>query len=294
MTHISQAGRTVLKGYETGGKMVGKKLILLPKGEPARKTYIDDVGVKTIGWGHAGKVRGKALTMTTTITRAEAEQLLSDDIAEAEEAVSRGVTYHPTNPNMFDAMVLFAFNVGIDAFLHSTLLKRHNAGKFDLAAKQFGLWNKGTVDGKKVVLNGLTSRRAVEAAVYLRTEVPEEAKAPAPSKSKTSAPSPTPIPLAMKPPVVSDVTESRRAVPDAPKPVSTSKGVIGAIMASASAIPLTIGNLQTATDSVKQIKSQADDVQSLAWLSSGLGIVVFLLAAYIIFKKWYDRREGNS
>jgi lysozyme len=297
MTHLSQAGRAVLKGYETGGKMKGKVLILLPKGEPALKTYVDDVGVKTIGWGHTGPVRGKKLTLTTTITRDEAEQLLSVDIAEAEAVVTSGCIGVPTTQNQFDAMVLFAFNVGVAAFKASTLLKRHKAGQYALAAKQFALWNKGTVNGKKVVLNGLTSRRAVEAAIYLRTEEPVSVKAPAPAPAKVGnakTPSPTVIPTVMKPSVVSDVTESRRATPDAPAPVSTSKGVIGAALASVSAIPLTIGNLTTATDSLRQVKAQAESVQQFAWLSSAMGIIIFLMSAYIIWMKFHARREGDA
>lgn len=49
----------------------------------------------------------------------------------------------------------------------STLLRFLNVGSFDLAADQFRLWNHATVDGRLVVLAGLTRRRAIERDVFL-------------------------------------------------------------------------------------------------------------------------------
>jgi lysozyme len=65
--------------------------------------------------------------------------------------------------SQFDAIVSFAFNVGEQALAKSTLLKKHLAGDYAGAAKEFARWTRG--GGK--VLAGLVKRRAAEAALYL-------------------------------------------------------------------------------------------------------------------------------
>jgi lysozyme len=64
----------------------------------------------------------------------------------------------------------FAYNVGINAFKNSTLLKMLNAGDNKLmVADQFMIWNKITdKTGKKVVSNGLTNRRKAERELFLK------------------------------------------------------------------------------------------------------------------------------
>jgi hypothetical protein len=47
-------------------------------------------------------------------------------------------------------------------------LRPQNRGDHAAAARAFGLWNKARVNGKLTELRGLTSRRAAEAALYLR------------------------------------------------------------------------------------------------------------------------------
>ena len=65
--------------------------------------------------------------------------------------------------NQFNALVSFAFNLGITSLGRSTLLKKVNINPNDpTIANEFAKWNKA---GGKVV-NGLTKRRAVEAKLY--------------------------------------------------------------------------------------------------------------------------------
>jgi GH24 family phage-related lysozyme (muramidase) len=59
-------------------------------------------------------------------------------------------------------MVSLAYNIGSGAFGKSTLLKKHVAGDYAGAAKEFAKWRIG--GGK--VLAGLIKRRAVEAGLY--------------------------------------------------------------------------------------------------------------------------------
>ena len=76
----------------------------------------------------------------------------------------------PCTQYQFDALVSFAYNVGLDidadniaeGLGDSTLLRKHLAGDYEGAAAQFAAWNKN--DGK--VLRGLVRRRAAEAAMY--------------------------------------------------------------------------------------------------------------------------------
>jgi len=99
------------------------------------------------------------------ITRAEAESLLRKDLSRFEAAVARAAPN--ATDNQFAAFVSLAFNIGISAFVRSTALRRHLAGDHQGAAAGIKLWNKGTVRGKRVVLRGLVTRRAREAALYL-------------------------------------------------------------------------------------------------------------------------------
>nr|WP_256215348.1 lysozyme [Sphingobium sp. AP50] len=95
------------------------------------------------------------------MTKEKSQELLAADLALFEGAVNRGGG--KMTQNQFDAMVSFAFNVGTSAFVTSTLLKKHLAGDYAGAAKEFSRWNRG---GGKVLV-GLTKRRAAEAALYL-------------------------------------------------------------------------------------------------------------------------------
>lgn len=117
--------------------------------------------VPTIGYGFTHGVK-----MGDTITREEADHRFVIELVKYEMAVERACT-NPPNQNQFDAMVLLCFNIGITGFCKSTVLRCHNAGDHQAAARAFGLWNKS---GGKVYA-GLTRRRAEEAALYL-TPVP--------------------------------------------------------------------------------------------------------------------------
>jgi GH24 family phage-related lysozyme (muramidase) len=111
----------------------------------------------TIGWG----ATGADIKMGMTWTQAECDQRFADDLGKFAQGVSAALPGE-TSQNQFDAMTSLAYNIGIGAFEASTLLRLHNAGDFTGAEAQFAVWNKQA--GK--VLNGLTRRRAAEAAMY--------------------------------------------------------------------------------------------------------------------------------
>ena len=107
-----------------------------------------------------------------TATDSECDERLANEIIKYEQAVLSG-TGGDVNQNEFSAMTILAWNIGVSAFLGSTVLKAHNRHDKVAASRAFGLWNKVTIDGKKVVNKGLTRRRAIEAALYLEPEADE-------------------------------------------------------------------------------------------------------------------------
>lgn len=132
--------------------------------------YRCPAGRWTIGYGHTGPDvhDGDAITLDAD------EALLRHDAAEAGAAVERLVTV-PLTDGQFSALVDFVVNLGANALATSTLLKLLNLGRHDEAAKQLPLWKWATVNGKKVVLPGLVSRRAAEVALWNQVQAAEVA-----------------------------------------------------------------------------------------------------------------------
>lgn len=125
--------------------------------------YLCPAKKMTIGWGHV-KEQGDNFNV---IDEEKGEELLKLDCKEATNAVKRWVTYE-LNQNQFDALTVLIFNIGVSAFLKSTLLKNLNLGKVQDAANQFDVWNKITVSGVRKVSRGLTIRRAEEKELFLK------------------------------------------------------------------------------------------------------------------------------
>ena len=125
--------------------------------------YLDGGGVWTIGWGHTGPEVIEGLTCT----QLQADVWLEEDIAEAAAGVAKGLDVAVTQ-NQFDALVCFAFNVGVEAEEHSTLLRLVNQSRMQEAADQFPKWCH---DNGQVV-NGLVRRRAAERALFLTDMLP--------------------------------------------------------------------------------------------------------------------------
>lgn len=111
----------------------------------------------TIGYGHT-----KGVKMGMKISRERADALLVEDLAWVEAVIAKKVTVSLTQPQ-YDALCSFIYNVGAGAFSKSTLLRRLNEGNYMAAANQLLRWNKQ----KKMVLSGLTRRRAAEKALFL-------------------------------------------------------------------------------------------------------------------------------
>ena len=125
--------------------------------------YLCSAGVPTIGYGTTVYPNGiKVKLSDQKITQQLAETFLQHHVNAIEKDVLSLVKV-PLTQNQFDALVSFAYNVGLGAFRDSTLLKLLNSGDIDGTSKQFERWNKA--GGK--VSNGLTRRRNAEKALFL-------------------------------------------------------------------------------------------------------------------------------
>lgn len=147
---LSNIGLSLLKQFE------GCKLV----------AYRDSANIPTIGYGHIQGVK-----MSDKITQEQADQWLKEDVAKFERGVNKlvrelGVTI---TQNQFDALVCFAFNVGLSALQKSTLAKKlytmdnKDQQSVYAVADQFLRWNKA---GGKVV-QGLVNRRGKERLLFL-------------------------------------------------------------------------------------------------------------------------------
>ena len=140
----------------------GRGIALIEEAEGCRLTAYPDPGTGgvpwTIGVGHTGPDVHPGLV----ISKEQADALLRDDLARFEQGVAALAAGHATTQGQFDALVSFAFNLGLGALGGSSLLRLHKAGSFDAAAGEFGKWTHAA--GR--VLPGLARRRAAEAALY--------------------------------------------------------------------------------------------------------------------------------
>jgi lysozyme len=143
MQKISQRGISLLRKFEG--------LSLYPYNCPA--------GKRTIGYGHV--ILPSETHLLNSISANEAELLLRADIEPIESAF-KNILRCKLTQNQFDALGCLVFNIGIQAFQHSSLLRLLNLGKTEQAGKQFGRW----IYTKGKPLNGLIKRRAEELKLF--------------------------------------------------------------------------------------------------------------------------------
>lgn len=126
------------------------------------KAYQDSVGVWTIGYGWTQPVDGKKIGPGMVIDQATADRLLKCGVVLYEQGVNQLVRVKITQ-GQFDALVSFAYNLGLLSLSTSTLLQKINAGDKQGAANEFGRW----VNAGGVKLKGLVTRRAEERRFFL-------------------------------------------------------------------------------------------------------------------------------
>ncbi|MDC7675618.1 lysozyme [Asticcacaulis machinosus] len=152
---ISRAGVELIKSFE-GLRQVAAKL---PDGR------------WTLGYGHTFSAREGA-----RVGPEDADALLRFDLLPIVDGIN-SLVHHPLNQNQFDALVSFCFNIGIENFAQSVVLKRINEGRLTEAALAMDSWSSAEFNGQTYVLAPLIRRRAAEKSLFL-TPSEDEATAP--------------------------------------------------------------------------------------------------------------------
>jgi len=125
-------------------------------------TQASDIkGTVTIGYGHT-----KTADVGMVISLGEAERLLRDDLRHFETGLNKliaecrveGLCQH-----QYDALISFAYNVGLKALADSTLWAKLLLGRYAEAAEEFLRWRYS----KGRELPGLVKRRMDERSLFL-------------------------------------------------------------------------------------------------------------------------------
>ena len=128
--------------------------------------YRDAAGVPTIGYGHTKGVR-----MGDRISEEEARRLLRQDVADVERQVK--AMRVASSEGQLDALVSFAFNVGIGRLRRSTLLRLiREGGTKQQIQREFKRWVYA--GGRR--LRGLELRREWEARRFFEWDLPTDAE----------------------------------------------------------------------------------------------------------------------
>jgi lysozyme len=124
------------------------------------KAYLCPAKVWTIGYG---KTEGVREGDTITLDQANADLIAEVNLKFAPD-VSK-VLKVPVTQGMFDALVSFAYNLGIGNLSNSTLLRKINDSDYVGASLEFDRW---VYAGNKV-LPGLVRRRTAEKELFVKS-----------------------------------------------------------------------------------------------------------------------------
>lgn len=126
------------------------------------KPYYDIGGVLTVCYGETQGVEDREYT------RKQCEQMLNVRVQDFHNQVMQRVKVDMPI-TMQAAVTSFAYNVGINAFTNSTMLRKINAGSLNSACDELDRW----VYVGKTYVRGLANRRAAEKKLC-KAELPED------------------------------------------------------------------------------------------------------------------------
>jgi lysozyme len=133
--------------------------VMIQNFEGVRYTpYYDVGGVLTVCYGHTGT----DIILSKTYTHSECELMLENDLKPFANSVRNTVNV-PMNKYQEAALISFSYNVGINAFEKSSVLRLLNAGDYKAACDGLKKW----VYVKGKVWKGLINRRQLEREVCL-------------------------------------------------------------------------------------------------------------------------------
>lgn len=115
--------------------------------------YKDVVGIITVCDGHTGK----DIILNKRYSDAECDALTKADLERIAKQVNPSIKVKTTETQLA-AIYSFSYNVGANAFINSTMLKKLNAGDYSGACDELKRWVYA--GGKK--WKGLMNRRDVE------------------------------------------------------------------------------------------------------------------------------------
>lgn len=145
-----------------------KGLSLIKEFEGLRlNAYQCDARVWTIGYGSTFYPNGERVKAGEKLNNEkEAEYLLKKTVERFEKGVNKLLGGTPVTQSQFDALVSFAFNIGLGNLEKSTLLKKVKANPNDSSiADEFLRWKRA--GGQ--ILAGLEKRRAKESQLYFES-----------------------------------------------------------------------------------------------------------------------------
>lgn len=155
---ISPSLRKSLIGA-AGGGAIAIAALLIPSLEGTEyKPYRDIGGVWTVCEG----ITGADVIPGKTYTRAECDALLTKHLQPFARSVERSVKV-PANAYQKAVLISFSYNVGVNAFEHSSVLRNLNAGHYQQACDGLRSW----VYVDRVKIKGLVNRREVEREICL-------------------------------------------------------------------------------------------------------------------------------
>lgn len=158
------------------------------------KPYADAVGVPTIGYGSTYYKDGRRVALSDPpMTKAEASDLMQDQIDRKYEAAVIRLTTARISSLSMGALTSFAYNLGEGAYKGSNLRKAVNEQRWSDVPAEFAKWRMA----KGVVLPGLVRRRAAESALFQRglsqpAQTPNVSPAPTSQRPEPIQRSPTP------------------------------------------------------------------------------------------------------
>lgn len=128
-----------------------------------QKPYRCPAGLWTVGVGHLiGDGHSLPDSWNRTFSLEEVYAILAADVTRFERGVERFITT-PLRQCEFDALVSFAFNLGLGTLQKSTLRQKLNRGDKEGAVESLLKYNKA--GGK--ILKGLDNRRKDEASLFM-------------------------------------------------------------------------------------------------------------------------------
>lgn len=129
-----------------------------------QKPYKCPAGLWTVGVGHLiGDGKSLPADWNRVFTLEEVYAILAKDVQRFERGVERLITI-PLRQCEMDALVSFAFNLGLGCLQRSSIRQKLNRGDKEGAIESLLKYNKA--GGK--VLKGLDNRRKDEAALFTR------------------------------------------------------------------------------------------------------------------------------